>query len=47
VTGPPSADRRGTARARELADQIIETLGQPSPAGPFDDNELDELAYGG
>ena len=48
VTGPPSADRRGTDRARELADQISDALGHLHRlVRVLDDNELDELAHGG
>jgi hypothetical protein len=42
VTGPPSADRRGTDRARELADQISDALGHLHRlVRVLDDNELD------
>jgi hypothetical protein len=48
VTGPPFADRRGAARAREFADQISDALGHLHRlVRVLDDNELDELAHGG
>jgi hypothetical protein len=48
VTGPPSADWRGTARARELADQISDALGHLHRlVRVLDDDELGELASRG
>jgi hypothetical protein len=48
VTGPASADRRGTARARDSAGQISDALGHLDRlVRVLDDNELDELARGG
>jgi hypothetical protein len=48
VTGPRSADRRGTARARELADQISDALGHLHRlVRVLDYNELDQHASRG